>query len=133
MDINLQATEEKLKNVFWALKTREDIAEMLELPNELLSFYLYKNKERNYKTFEIPKKRGGFRQIEAPVSSIKIIQRKLADVLYYIYESPLSAYGFCKYKDIVGNARQHKNRSFVFNIDLLDFFPTINFGRVRGL
>ncbi len=30
------------------------------------------------------------------------------------------------------NARQHRKRRWVFNLDLQDFFPSINFGRVRG-
>jgi RNA-directed DNA polymerase len=30
------------------------------------------------------------------------------------------------------NAQRHRNRRWVFNIDLRDFFPTINFGRIRG-
>ena len=30
------------------------------------------------------------------------------------------------------NAIKHHKRRYVFNIDLKDFFPTINFGRVRG-
>ena len=31
------------------------------------------------------------------------------------------------------NATKHIGKKYVFNIDLKDFFPTINFGRVRGM
>jgi len=33
---------------------------------------------------------------------------------------------------IITNANKHKNKRHVFNVDLQDFFPSINFGRVRG-
>src|SRR5262249_16793586 len=42
------------------------------------------------------------------------------------------AHGFKRKRDIRSNARQHRHRRWVFNIDLEDFFPSINFGRVRG-
>jgi RNA-directed DNA polymerase len=42
------------------------------------------------------------------------------------------AHGFKRKRSIITNARQHSNRRYVFNIDLEDFFPSINFGRVRG-
>jgi RNA-directed DNA polymerase len=44
----------------------------------------------------------------------------------------LIAHGFRRKRSIITNARQHRNRRYVFNIDLENFFPSINFGRVRG-
>lgn len=43
-----------------------------------------------------------------------------------------AAHGFKRQRSIVTNARRHRHRRYVFNIDLQDFFPSINFGRVRG-
>ena len=42
------------------------------------------------------------------------------------------AHGFKRKRSIITNARQHRNKRFVFNLDLENFFGTINFGRVRG-
>ncbi len=42
------------------------------------------------------------------------------------------AHGFKRDRSIITNAVKHKKRRYVFNIDLNDFFGTINFGRVRG-
>ena len=36
-------------------------------------------------------------------------------------------------KSIVSNAKPHAKKRYVFNLDIEDFFPSINFGRVRGL
>ena len=42
------------------------------------------------------------------------------------------SHGFREKHSIVTNAQNHKNKRYVFNVDLQDFFPSINFGRVRG-
>ena len=42
-------------------------------------------------------------------------------------------HGFLKGRSIVTNAKQHKRKRYVFNVDLEDFYGSINFGRVRGL
>ena len=46
-----------------------------------------------------------------------------------------SAHGFVAGRSIVSNAQQHcsKGKTFVFNVDLKNFFPSITFVRVRGL
>ena len=41
-------------------------------------------------------------------------------------------HGFRNDLSIQSNAICHINRNLVLNIDLKDFFPSINFGRVRG-
>ncbi len=42
------------------------------------------------------------------------------------------AHGFKRFHSILTNGRAHVTRRFVFNVDLQDFFGSINFGRVRG-
>jgi retron-type reverse transcriptase/5S rRNA maturation endonuclease (ribonuclease M5) len=99
---------------------------------------LYKARpEDKYIKFQIPKKSGGVREISAPIGALKMLQRNLADLLYSCRSEisgdthPLS-HGFRKSQSIIGNANVHKRRRFVLNLDLQDFFPTFNFGRVRG-
>lgn len=117
-----------------------DIARLLGYKTSALSYILYKiSNEEKYKTFLIPKKYGGFREIQSPCKQLKTLQRRLAWLLSEIaeeeiYHSNISAlsHGFRKNHSIVTNASQHKRKRFVFNIDLKDFFPSFNFGRVRG-
>ena len=40
-----------------------------------------------------------------------------------------TAHGFKRKRSIITNARQHRHRRWVFNLDLEEFFPSINFGR----
>jgi RNA-directed DNA polymerase len=97
-----------------------------------LNYILYV-KSNNYIEFNIAKKSGAFRKIHAPQQGLKIIQGKLLQVLSAVYKPKTTVHGFTNDKTILSNARAHANRKFVFNIDILDFFPSINFGRVRGL
>ena len=127
---------EKLKNA----TTRSELAHILGFQPNKLSYILYKIPDsEKYHTFGVPKKNGSTRIIQAPDPRLKTLQRRLADVLYACskeindkeYRRPLS-HGFKKGYSIHSNAKCHKNRRYVLNFDLEDFFPSINFGRVRG-
>lgn len=99
-----------------------------------LVLYLYRMPlHKRYLKFELPKKSGGKRTISVPATQIKTVQRKLSKLLEEIYIPQNPAHGFIKDKSIITNADSHINRKYVLNIDLKDFFGTINFGRVRGM
>ena len=89
--------------------------------------------EKRYDTFFVPKKSGDLRTIHAPSQTIKHIQRRLNEVLKNIYVPKPVIFGFTSGKNIVNNANKHKKKNWVLNIDLEEFFPSINFGRVRGM
>jgi len=130
----LNLSEEELKERFYQLKTRENIAELLQISDYQLRYHLYiYPREKAYATFQIPKKSGGSRLISAPKTPLKIIQHKLNQVFKSVYQPKPSTHGFAIEKSIVTNAKQHLRQRYVLNLDLKDFFPSINFGRVRGL
>lgn len=87
----------------------------------------------NYKTFQIPKKSGGFRKISAPCYPLKQVQQKLNTYILSKYTFLECLYGFVKGKSIVDHAFVHNKAKYIVNIDLKNFFPTIHFGRVRGI
>lgn len=106
-----------------------------------LSYILYNiPDDQKYKTYKINKKSGGVRIINAPVSHLKKVQVRLAKLLYECIKEIQDnnryylsvSHGFQKNRTIVSNAHFHRRRRYVFNIDLEDFFSTINFGRVYG-
>jgi RNA-directed DNA polymerase len=130
----LQESPEGLGEKFYALKTPGDVANLLNVSYPRLVYHIYLvTPSRRYKTFEIPKKSGGTRQISTPITALKILQWKLNQVLQAVYEPKPSAHGFVQGKNIVTNAQAHAKKRYVLNIDLKDFFPSINFGRVRGM
>lgn len=130
----LRRSPQELRDAFFRLRNREDLARLLDLDVKQLNYHLYVvPPEKRYKEFWIPKRMGGTRRILAPVSPIKIIQRKLGQVLEAVYLPKPSTHGFVKGRSILTNAGAHKKRRYVLNLDLKDFFPTIHFGRVRGM
>lgn len=116
------------------LATPADAAAFFEVPLGQLLYILYKlPDEKKYSSFEIPKKTGGYRSILAPIKGIAILQQKLTPVLYELYRVKASVHGFVREKSVLTNAREHTRRPYVLNIDLENYFGSINFGRVRGL
>ncbi|WP_425644585.1 retron Ec67 family RNA-directed DNA polymerase/endonuclease [Agrobacterium leguminum] len=124
-------------------KSLSDLAYILGEQPKILSYVLYKIPAKaKYKTFQIPKKSGGRRIIQAPIDRLKRIQKSLANFLQDVYleiqkkrklkYNCIVSHGFKPHLSIVTNARNHRNKTYVFNSDLQDFFPSINFGRVYG-
>jgi RNA-directed DNA polymerase len=107
---------------------------LLDIPYANLAYHLYKVSESGkYRGFYMMKKSGGQRLIFAPRTALKLIQRKLSQVLYCVYKTKPSVHGFAAGRSIVTNAQKHVKKRYILNLDLLNFFPSINFGRVRGL
>ena len=126
---------------FMNMKTRNELADYLAVPRKKLTHLLYVRKiDYCYNTFSIPKRSGGTREISAPNDELKSTQKQLAFLLqkyrYEIWEtqdiSPNIAHAFEKGKGIITNARIHRNKRYVLNIDLVDFFGSIHLGRIIG-
>lgn len=116
------------------LQTPFDVAQYFKVSHAQMMWALYKAPaQTRYRTFEIPKRTGGMRLISSPNGLTRDLQEKLAPILAGAYDAHPSAHGFLKAKSVVSNAQEHLGQRLVLNIDLEDFFPTINFGRVRGL
>lgn len=117
------------------IQSFEELAKILGIDSVILKNILYDTpKNEKYYSFHIPKKSGGLREIVAPNPSLKEVQRKLSEYLYkYYYQPTKASHGFTKNKNIVTNAIKHANKRIIFNIDIKDFFPSINFFRIRGL
>lgn len=119
---------------FAALQTRRDVAEVLGSTLKSLAYNMYVlAPEKRYSIFQIPKKSGGDREICAPTSALKYLQRQLADILIKYQEFRPCVHGYVKSRSIKSNAMVHRGKRIVVNVDLKDFFNTINFGRVRGV
>lgn len=97
-----------------------------------LKYYANIEKCKNrYSTFEIKKKSGGVRVIQAPKKGLKSILKTLNFVLPCVYEPHNAAMGFVLDKSIVDNAKIHCGHRYVYNIDLKDFFHSFDRNRVK--
>ena len=83
-----------------------------------------------YRTFLIPKKRGGTRKIEAPIDQLRIIQKWIKKRILDKFSVSEAANGFVKKRSIYNNALPHTNKELVINLDLKDFFPSITYSDV---
>ncbi len=98
---------------------------------EQLTRYAFINDTKsNYISFLIKKKSSQDRTIHAPVKGLLSIQRALSYTLQCVFEPHRAAMGFIRNKSIVDNAKMHEGSKFVYNIDLKDFFHSIDQARI---
>ena len=133
------------------MKSKEDLlnllnlikrAEVEELGLDLSLFHPFTEKQLNYycnpkhsyhryRIFKIKKKSGGFRQITAPrTQTFMMMLSAVNEILRSLYTPSDYAMGFADGRSVVSNATVHKGQNYVFNIDLKDFFPSIEQPRV---
>lgn len=133
------------------MSTREDFLAMLnlikqdefsELGSDADKFYPFTMKQllyycnpnhvfHRYSQFKIKKKSGGFRQITTPRNrSFKVLLQAVNEILKALYTPSEYAMGFAEKRSVVTNAAVHRSQNYVFNIDLKNFFPSIEQGRV---
>ena len=119
-----------------AWNSEEDIAGSLGITLRQLhhySMHRYREAVPHYVTFAIQKRSGGVRLIHAPKRRLKAIQRQLTDQL--VNRLPVSTYahGFRTGRSVSSNAQPHIGHDVVIKFDIKDCFPSIHYGRVRGL
>ncbi len=142
----MELTKEDIKEIKSAFQRMQTIDDLLIILNvvkpfvygketkpfklQQLTYYAWNSKIIKYTTFEVKKKSGGSRTIHAPVRGLKAIQKVLAFVLQCVFEPHSASQGFTKGKSIIDNAEKHTRQRFVYNIDLKDFFPSIDQARI---
>lgn len=128
-------------DTFENITTLEDLSRVLRIPSKKIAYILYVRRIENlYTSFTIPKKSGGTRSINSPSTELKEIQknidRLLRKQLIMFWEEnnikPNISHAFSKKKSIMTNAKIHKDKRYIYNVDLEDFFDSFHFGRVRG-
>ena len=112
------------------------LATAMQLELSALRYLLFQRKvsrQTHYYNFEIPKKSGGKRKISAPKRRMKALQLWVLHNILNCIAIGEQAHGFIKQRSIVTNAQPHTGQDIVINVDLKDFFPSIDFKRVKGL
>jgi hypothetical protein len=108
-----------------------DLAALLHFTAKGLAYVLYaKPSQTKYHSFEILKRGGGSRRINAPTADLMLLQRRLSDLLQDCMDEinhaknrkDQLAHGFKRGRSIITNATKHRRRNYVLNIDLQDFF-----------
>jgi hypothetical protein len=135
---------ETIKAGFAKMKSKQDLLDLLNTakalldgpkpaPLKLRQLTFHANPKlagKRYHEFTIKKKSGEDRTILAPVPELKAIQKSIAFVMQCVFEPHKAAMGFVRNKSIVDNARIHQGSNYVYNIDLKDFFSSVDQARV---
>lgn len=114
------------------LRSVDELAQLLGLTRRFLDFLAY-GEGASYHTILIKKRRGGVRTISQPHDKLKRTQREILKHLSALYRPRACVQGFVEGRSIATNAAIHAGRRWVLNLDLRDFFPSVHFGRVRGM
>ncbi len=112
------------------------LAQAMKITLGRLRFLAYNRKVStvsHYKRFYLAKKSGGKRLISAPMPILKNAQYWILEHILYKISPTESAHGFVPTRSIVSNAQPHVGKDVVINIDLKDFFPSLDYKRVKGL
>ncbi len=89
------------------------------------------NNFHRFKEFKIRKKSGGVRQITAPkYKSYKALLSCINVLLKTLYIPSEYANGFTEGRSVITNSDKHKGQNYIYNIDLKDFFPSVDQARV---
>ena len=120
----------------------DKVADLKVLLKTNLSYIALQCNEPKYKSFTISKKSGGTRVIQEPNVQLKQYQSILNFYLqqYYHLLKPEGVFGFVinpdksiKKCNIADNASMHTNQKWVLNLDLKDFFPSIQAHQIKAL
>lgn len=88
------------------------------------------NSEKSYRTFSIPKRKGGVRSISSPYPALESCQRWILQNILSHVDLGDHSYAFRKDRSILDNARLHAGNQEMLKIDLLDFFSSVELKRV---
>jgi hypothetical protein len=143
----MQITQEHIDQInsnFGQLQSKQDLLRLMNIAKKLvygeksvpfklqqITYYASpKISKKRYSSFAVKKKSGQNRTIHAPVKGLKAIQRVLCFILQCVFEPHPAAFGFVRNKSIVDNASIHVGSRYIYNIDLKDFFSSIDQARV---
>lgn len=85
----------------------------------------------HYHHFKIPKRSGGYRQLSSPSPELRQIQEWILNAILVNVIPHEAAAAYCPGRSVAHNAWRHASKGTVVRMDLLDFFPSITFRRVR--
>ena len=118
------------------LQTAPEISAAIGLESGKLAWLCYHrgaSQVDHYRRFQIPKRSGGVRNVSAPKPTLRLAQSWVLNEILTKIPIHDAATAFHAGASTVENARRHMGKSVVVRLDLKDFFPSVNFHRVKVL
>ena len=112
------------------LFVRHILAYDLGFSYQLITRILAK-KSRYYRHFKVPKKSGGVRSISSPKIFLKVILKYIKAYLFTGIRVHDSVHSYRTGKSFLTNAQEHVGQKYVLNLDLENYFSSINIYKVN--
>ena len=133
-NLHEQDTEREFALQVPPLETMADVADWLRTSEGkliwLADLFRHHSGSPHYHYYAVPKRREGFRLIEAPKRQLRDIQRQInSEILQY---APIdkAAHGYVAGKSCMTHAANHTAKQRLFLFDIQDFFPSIGWHAV---
>ena len=142
LDLSRDGDEEQLTQFGLPIfHTPEQLAAWIGLPLNKVAWLVHRFsggrpasvKEAHYHFHWVKKRRGGWRLIEAPKSTLKTIQTKILRELLDRIPVHATAHGFTAGRSILTNAHPHIGQAILVKFDLANFYTTVSFARVVAI
>lgn len=120
---------------FSGLPLIEDLtqfSERVRVSESFIRFILYSG-DKNYRTYELPKKTGGFRLIAQPSRKLKAFQSWILRNILDNLKASYSSKGFEIGTSTLDNASPHIGANAVLSFDIENFFPNIKANKVYSI
>lgn len=128
---------ERLKeNELPVLSSPADLAEAIGISVATLRWLAYHHpasKTIHYHSWKVAKRSGGERTISRPHKKLEQAQRWILQNILSKRPVHPNAHGFVPGRSTLSGASVHVQSAVLVNVDLKEFFPTIDFARVVGL
>lgn len=124
------------------LQTPDQLAEWLGISIGKLAWLTHRTTENQRPPTEekghyayrwIPKRKGGWRLIEAPKQEMKLAQQQVLEHILNHVPAHSAAHGFVPGRSILTNATPHVGQRFLLKIDLKDFYANVRYSRVVAI
>ncbi len=112
------------------LVNEESLAAAIGVDLEILK-KISRKIHKHYREFQIVQKNKKIRNISAPRTYLKVIQWWILDNILSKFCFPDCVHGFVPGKSAATNATFHFGAQHIVNIDIKDFFPSINSDKVE--
>lgn len=96
-------------------------------------FSIRRNPRNHYRTFFIKKRSGKWREISSPRTYLKVIQWWIVDNILSKQSMHDFVFGFIRGRGIIDNAKYHASTNHILNMDIRDFFPSVESSNVQSI
>ncbi|MGF1758313.1 reverse transcriptase family protein [Photobacterium sagamiensis] len=107
-----------------------ELLEIISIPttekNILIVSSIINSTDCFYRSFNIPKRKGGFRNIHAPYPTLHLLQSKIKTLILDDARVSVNAFAYVKNRSYIEHAKCHCGCNELLTLDIKDFFPNIS-------